>query len=118
MKTNRNYRFVLTVLDNEQLNAGECRIANDEISGERMFASECHYYAEKNIIECIKDADKCGALSDYYGHTYCIYKEYKPKKVVTEREEDGKKITEEQLIEGAAMLVEVITVDENGVNIR
>ena len=30
----------------------------------------------------------------------------------------GKKITEEQLLEGAAMLVEVITVDENGVNIR
>lgn len=48
MKTIRNYRFVLTVLDNEQLNAGECRIANDEVSGERMFASECHYYAEAN----------------------------------------------------------------------
>lgn len=47
MKTNRNYRFVLTVLDNEQLNAGECRIANDEVSGERMFTSKCHYYTEK-----------------------------------------------------------------------
>lgn len=118
MKVNRNYRFVLTVMNNEQLNAGECRIANDEVSGERMFASECHYYAEKNILECIKDADKRGALNEYYGHTYCIYKEDKPKKVVTEHEEDGKKITEEQLIDGAAMLVEVITVDENGVTIR
>ena len=118
MKTNRNYRFVLTVLDNEQLNAGECRIADDEVSGERMFASECHYYAEKNIIECIKDADKRGQLKEYFDHTYCIYKENKPKKVVTEREEDGKKITEEQLIPGTAMLVEVITIDENGVNIR
>ena len=118
MKVNRNYRFVLTVLDNEQLNAGETAILDDEVSGEWMFASECHYYAEKSIIECIKDADKRGALSEYYGHTYCIYKEDKPKKVVTEREEDGKKITEEQLIDGAAMLVEVITVDENGVNIR
>lgn len=36
MKTDRNYRFVLTVLDNEQLNAGEYRIANDEVSGERI----------------------------------------------------------------------------------
>lgn len=118
MKVNRNYRFVLTVLDNDQIAAGEVRIANDEVSGERMFASECHYYAEKNIIEAIKEADKRDALGEYYVHTYCIYKEDKPKKVVTEREEDGKKITEEQLIDGAAMLVEVITVDENGVNIR
>lgn len=94
MKTIRNYRFVLTVLDNEQLNAGECRIANDEVSGERMFASECHYYAEKNIIECIKDADKRDALGEYYDHTYCIYKETKPKTETIEREEDGKKITE------------------------
>lgn len=39
MKTNRNYRFVLTVLDNEQLNAGECRIANDEVSRARAGAS-------------------------------------------------------------------------------
>ena len=118
MKVNRNYRFVLTVLNNEQLNAGECRIADNYVSGERMFASECHYYAEKNILECIKGADKRGVLSDYYNHTYCIYKEYKPKKVVIEREEDGKKITEEQILDGAAMLVEIITVDENGVNIR
>ena len=94
MKTIRNYRFVLTVLDNEQLNAGECRIANDEVSGERMFASECHYYAEKNIIEAVKEADKHDALGEYYGHTYCIYKETKPKTETIEREEDGKKITE------------------------
>lgn len=118
MKINRNYRFVLTVLGNDMLNTGELTILNDVVCGERMFASECHYYAEKNIIECIKDAAKRDALSEYYGHTYCIYKEDKPKKVVTEREENGKKITEEQLIDGAAMLVEVITVDENGVNIR
>lgn len=118
MKTNRNYRFVLTVLDNAQLETGECRIANDEVSGKRMFASECHYYAEKNIIECIKDAAKSDTLGKYYNHTYCIYKEDKPKKVVTEREEDGKKITEEHFIGGAAMLIEVITVDENGINIR
>lgn len=118
MKVNRNYRFVLTVLNNGQIATGEVRIDNDEVSGERMFASECHYYAEKNILECIKDAAKRDTLSEYYGHTYCIYKEDKPKKVVTEREENGKKITEEQFIDGAAMLVEVITVDENGVNIR
>ena len=118
MKVNRNYRFVLTVLDNDQIAAGETAILDNEISGERMFASECHYYAEKNILECMKEADKRGKLNEYFGHTYCIYKENKPKKVVTEREEDGKKITEEQLIDGAAMLVEVITVNENGVNIR
>lgn len=118
MKINRNYRFVLTVLDNEQIAAGEIRIDNSAVSGERIFASECHYYAEKNIIEAIKAAEKAGQLSTYFGHTYCIYKENKPKKVVTEREEDGKKITEEQLIPGEAMLLEVITVDETGVTIR
>lgn len=118
MKTNRNYRFVLTVLDNEQLNAGECRIANDEISGERMFASECHYYAEKNIIEAMKSAEKVGQLSTYFGHTYCIYKENKPKKETTERQEGDKKIVETIEIPGEAMLIEVITVDENGVTIR
>lgn len=118
MKVNRNYRFVLTNIPNSMLETGEVRIDNEEITGERMFASECHYYAEKNILECIKDAAKRDDLRGYYEHTYCIYKEDKPKKVVTEREENGKKITEEQLIDGAAMLVEVITVDENGVNIR
>lgn len=118
MKVNRNYRFVLTVLDNDQIAAGEVRIANDEVSGERMFASECHYYAEKNIIEAIKEADKRDALGEYYAHTYCIYKEDKPKKETVEREEDGKKITEMREIPGKAMLVEVITVDENGINIR
>ena len=118
MKVNRNYRFVLTVLDNDQIAAGEVRIANDEVSGERMFASECHYYAEKNIIEAVKEANKRDALGEYYAHTYCIYKEDKPKKEITEREEDGKKITETREIPGKAMLVEVITADENGVNIR
>lgn len=118
MKVNRNYRFVLTVLDNDQIAAGEVRIANDEVSGERMFASECHYYAEKNIIEAIKEADKRDALGEYYAHTYCIYKEDKPKKETVEREEDGKKITETREIPGKAMLVEVITVDENGIDIR
>lgn len=117
MKVNRNYRFVLTVLDNDQIAAG-VRIVNDEVSGERMFASECHYYAEKNILECIKEAAKRGDLHDYYEHTYCIYKEDKPKKETVEREEDGKKITEAREIPGKAMLVEVITVDENGIDIR
>ena len=118
MKIIRNYRFVLTVLDNEQLNTGECRIANDEVSGERIFASECHYYAEKNIIECIKDADKRNDLGSYYVHTYCIYKETKPKTETIEREKDGKKITETRELPTEAMLIEVITVDENGINIR
>ncbi len=118
MKVNRNYRFVLTALDNDQIAAGEVRIANDEVSGERMFVSECHYYAEKNIIEAVKEADKRDALGEYYSHTYCIYKEDKPKKETIEREEDGKKITETREIPGKAMLLEVITVDENGINIR
>ena len=118
MKTNRNYRFVLTVLDNSMIEAGEITILDNKVSGERIFASECHYYAEKNIIEAVKAAEKAGQLKDYFNHTYCVYKENKPKKVVTEREEGGKKITEEQLIPGAAMLVEVITIDNSGVNIR
>jgi hypothetical protein len=100
------------------LETGEIRIENDAVSGERMFVSECHYYAEKNIIEAIKEADKRDALGEYYDHTYCIYKEDKPKKETVEREEDGKKITETREIPGKAMLVEVITVDENGINIR
>ena len=118
MKVNRNYRFVLTVLDDEKIAAGEIRISENEVSGKRMFASECHYYAEKNIIEAIKDADKRGALGEYYSHTYCIYKENKPKIEITERQEGDKKITETREIPGSAMLLEVITVDENGVNIR
>ena len=118
MKIKRNYRFVLTALDNEQIAAREIRINENEISGERIFASECHYYAEKNIIEAIKEADKRGALSEYYSHTYCIYKENKPKIEITERQEGDKKITETREIPGSAMLLEIITVDENGANIR
>ena len=118
MKINRNYRFVLTVLDNDKIETGEIRIDNCAISGERMFVSECHYYAEKNIIEAVKAAEKADRLSDYYGHTYCIYKENKPKKEVTERQEGDKKIIETREIPGEAMLLEVITVDENGVTIR
>ena len=114
MKTNRNYRFVLTCVPNDM--AGQIRI--DEVTGERMFASECHYYAEKNIIECIKDAAKRDDLHDYYEHTYCIYKEDKLKKEAIEYEEDGKRITETREISGKVMLIEVITVDENGINIR
>ena len=118
MKVNRNYRFVLTSIPNSMLETGEVRIDSEEITGERMFASECHYYAEKNILEYIKDAAKRDDLCGYYEHTYCIYKEDKPRKETTEREEDGKKITETREIPGKAMLVEVITVDENGINIR
>lgn len=118
MKVNRNYRFVLTNIPNSMLETGEVRIDNKEVTGERMFASECHYYAEKNILECLKEADKRNDLSGYYEHTYCIYKEDKPKKETVKREEDGKKITETREIPGKAMLVEVITVDENGINIR
>ena len=117
MKVNRNYRFVLTVLDSEQIAAGEIRIDSSVVTGERMFASECHYYAEKNIIEAIKEADKRGALSEYFGHTYCIYKENKPKKEITERQEGDKKIVETREIPGSAMLLETITVNKNGVNI-
>lgn len=115
MKINRNYRFVLTVLDNEKINAGEIHIDSSAITGERMFASECHYYAEKNILECLKEADKRNDLSSYYGHTYCIYKENKPKETI--KWEDGKKIVEVREPE-EAMLLEIITVDKNGVTIR
>lgn len=117
MKINRNYRFVLTVLDSEKISAGEIRIDSYAVTGERMFASECHYYAEKNILEYLKEADKKNDLGSYYGHTYCIYKENKSKKETIERE-DGKKIVETREIPGEAMLLEIITVDENGVTIR
>lgn len=115
MKTLRNYHFVLTNIPNSMLETGEIRIDNEEVTGERMFVSECHYYAEKNIIERIKDAAKRDDLRDYYEHTYCIYKS---KKETVEREKGGKKITETREIPGKAMLIEVITVDENGINIQ
>ena len=118
MKINRNYHFVLTVLDNENNAGGEIRIDRWTVTGKRMFASECHYYAEKNILECLKEADKRNDLSGYYGHTYCIYKENKSKKETIEREENGKKIVETREIPGEATLLEIITVDKNGVNIR
>lgn len=118
MKINRNYRFALTVLDNEKISTGEIRIDSHAITGKRMFASECHYYAEKSIIEAIKAAEKADRLSDYYGHTYCIYKENKPKKKTTEQQEGDKKIAETREISGEVMLLEIITVDENGVTIR
>lgn len=104
MKVNRNYRFVLTVVDNSLLENESLTIEQESRTGEFMFESECHYYCEKEIISAVKEAEKRDALGEYYGHTYCIYKEDKPKKETVEREE--------------AMLVEVITVDENGINIR
>ena len=73
---------------------------------------------KKNILECLKEADKRNGLSDYYGYTYCIYKENKPKKEITEREENGEKIVKMRVIPGEAMLLEIITVNENGVTIR
>lgn len=119
MKLNRNYRFVLTVIKNSALESGEMCVDNCAVTGERTFVSECHYYAEKNILENMKDAAKRNDLAVYVEHTYCIYKEDKPKKEVIEYEKDGKKIAETREIPGAAMLVEVITVDSEGnINIR
>ena len=68
--------------------------------------------------EAEKAAEKAEQLGTYYGHTYCIYKENKPKKETIERQEGDKKIVETREIPGEAMLLEVITVDENGVTIR
>lgn len=111
MKINRNYRFVLT---NITRSAEGIAIDENAITGERMFSSECHYYAEKNILECLKDAAKRDDLGGYLEYIYCIYKENKPEKVTVEREEDGKTITETREIPGTAMLIETIFVDENG----
>lgn len=114
MKIKRNYRFVLTVVNKENLT----EIKDSEIIGDRLFMSECHYYAEKNIIEILKNADKAGEINKYYNFIYCIYKEEKPKKDVNEYEKDGKKVIEISEIKGAAQLIEVIKIDEEGVSIQ
>lgn len=120
MKTNRNFRYVLTVVNNSAIAAGEIAIQETGRTGEFMFESECHYYCEKEILSCIKDAAKRNALGEYYEHTYCIYKERKVQQEIIEEEQDGKKITQkiEHHFEAEAQLIEVITVDENGINIR
>lgn len=99
MKVNRNYRFVLTAVDNSLLESKSLAIELESRTGKFMFESECHYYCEKEIISAVKEAERRDALREYYSHTYCIYKE--TKELPTE-----------------VMLVEVITVDESGINIR
>jgi hypothetical protein len=118
MKVNRNYRFVLTVVDNSLLENGSLTIEQESRTGELMFESECHYYCEKEIISAVKEAERRDALGEYYSHTYCIYKETKVKTVTETRQEGNEKITVTRELPTEAMLVEVITVDENGINIR
>lgn len=118
MKVNRNYRFVLTVVDNSLLENESLTVEQESRTGEFMFESECHYYCEKEIISAIKEAEKRDALGEYYGHTYLIYKETKPKAVTETKQEGNEKITVARELPTEAMLVEVITVDENGINIR
>lgn len=112
MKVNRNYRFVLTVVENN------AEVDQENRTGEFMFESECHYYCEKEIISAIKEAEKRKALDEYYNHTYCIYKETKVKTVTETRQEGNEKITITRELPTEAMLVEIITVDENGINIH
>lgn len=114
MKINRNYRFTLTVVNVEDIN----KIEETELTGEKMFTSECHYYVEKNIIETLKEADKVGEIDKYYNFLYCIYKEDKAVKKVKEYEKDGKKIIETSEIPGAAKLVETISITADGIFIR
>ena len=118
MKVNRNYRFVLTVVDNSLLENKSLTIEQESRTGEFMFESGCHYYCEKEIISAVKEAEKRDTLGEYYSHTYCIYKETKVKTVAETRQEGNEKITVTRELPTEAMLVEVITVDENGINIR
>lgn len=111
-KQNRKFEFVLVNVpcDNQ--------LKINELTGEFMFKSECHYYCEKNILECIKSAAKAGSVDGYYGYKYGIYKVEKPKIEKSVTEKDGEKITVEKRIEGKAVLIETITVDENGITIE
>jgi hypothetical protein len=123
MKVNRDFRYVLTVIkaeSAEHTNDILINLKNAGRTGEFMFESECHYYAEKEIISSIKTAEKYNDLSSYVNNVYCIYKERKATVEKLERKEDGKKITEtiEHNYCDEAMLIETITVDENGINIR
>ena len=112
MKINRNYRFVLTVVNESET------VEQENRPGEFMFESECHYYCEKEIISAIKAAEKIDQLQPYNEHIYCIYKEEKPRTEKTVYEKDGKKITEETEIPGKAVLIETITVKGSEIIIR
>lgn len=109
MKTNRNFEFVLTVNNNAEL-----PILDNELSGEVMFKSECHYYAEKEIVSYMKDAARENR-KDYVGSVYTIYKVGKTTQETTVNEDGSKTIRE---IPGTAMLVETITWDGETITIR
>ena len=116
MKINRNYRFVLTSIPAEdyQENAAQ---ENTRI-GSFIFESECHYYAEKEILSNIKEAAKRNALNEYRDYVYLIYKETKPQTVKETHEEDGKKVTIEQELPTVATLIETIRLNGDNVEIR
>lgn len=116
MKINRNYRFVLTNIPAEDYQENIAQ-ENSRI-GSFLFESECHYYVEKEILSCMKDAAKRNALDEYRGHVYLIWKETKPQTKRTTEEVDGKKVTVEEELPTTATLIETIRLNGDDVEIR
>lgn len=114
MKTNRKFEFVLTVVENG------VTVENLGQTGEFMFKSDCHYYCEKEIVSNIKLAERNGTLNQYYDYKYLIYKRIKSTTEIIETKDGNKTIIEkiQHSNEDTAVLIETITVDENGINIE
>lgn len=73
------------------------KIAADEVTGEFMTKSECHYYCEKAVLDAVK-ANAKAVEKD--GISYAIYK-------VCTKEQSKQK----------PLLVEVVSVKDNVINI-
>lgn len=106
MKIKRNYEFVLTSCSREMA---------QESTGEVMFKSECHYYCEKEIVSCLKEAAKRNALAEYYPFVYRIYKVTKPAQEKIDNLDGSYTVRE---LPRQWDLVETITVNDETVTIQ
>ena len=117
---NNNYRFVLTVVDNELLeivgNSIESEEMQKSVCGLKITTSEDFEYIEKYAKKCIKsrikNIEKSGKKNvNLSKFSYLIYKEL-PKIEITEVEDNGEKIIITEEISEFTELVKVINVEK------